>query len=284
MALREVVQITGGVRVSDNGEKLRRYLGTPELDQVDPFLLPDWFESAGDGKPSGFAPHPHRGFATISLVLEGRMRHRDNQGHSGEVGAGGVQYMRAGSGLLHGEMSESEGGRRAGLQFWLNLPKAEKFDPPSYVNAPAADVPHEDRDGADVAVLVGISAQGTKGAIDAGSTEPLLLRVKLDAGARFAEPVPAGRNAFLVVISGAVDVAGTMVSARQVAVLGAGDDVAFTSGEGADVLLVAGRPIGEPVARGGPFVMNTRQEVLQAFRDYQEGRFGAPISASGAAS
>jgi redox-sensitive bicupin YhaK (pirin superfamily) len=283
MTIRPIAQITSGIRVGDGSEKLRRYLGTPELEQVDPFLLLDWFESDGDGE-AGFAPHPHRGFSTISLVLEGRMRHRDNQGNSGEVGAGGVQFMRAGSGLLHGEMSEAEAGRRSGLQFWLNLPQAEKRDPPAYINAPAEAVPHESRDGADVAVLVGTSAAGTKGAIDGGSTAPLMLRVALAAGARFSEPVPAGRNAFLVVISGSVDIGGTEVSTRQVAVLGAGDEVAFSSGQGADIVVVAGRPIGEPVARGGPFVMNTRQEVLQAFRDYQEGRFGAPISASGAAS
>jgi redox-sensitive bicupin YhaK (pirin superfamily) len=283
MTARKVAQITGGVRVAENGEQLRRYLGTPELYQVDPFLLLDWFEYEG-GKQSGFAPHPHRGFSTISVVIEGTMQHRDNKGNSGEVGAGGVQFMRAGSGLLHGESSGAEPGRREGLQFWLNLPKAEKFDPPAYVNAPAETIPHETRPGVDAAVLVGTTASRTKGAIDAGSTEPLMLRVALAAGASFTEKLPADRSAFLVVISGTVSVAGTDVSARQVAVLGPGDEVAFETTEGADVLLVAGKPIGEPVARGGPFVMNTRQEILQAFRDYQEGRFGAPISASGAAS
>jgi redox-sensitive bicupin YhaK (pirin superfamily) len=287
---RPVTAATSGIAVSEaGGAPLRRYLGTPEINQIDPFVLLDWFESEPGSPTAGFAPHPHRGFEAVTLMFEGEMQHRDNRGHAGVVGPGGLQWLRAGSGIIHGDLPKSPDGRLFGLQLWVNLPAAEKADEPSYINIAAAEVPRERRDGVEIRVLAGMTDAGTRGLVAGKSTEPVIYDVALLDGAVFSEGLPQTHNAFIAVIEGGVeltDAEGRPVTASRGTLLrlGPGRSVVVRALAEARFLLVAGKPIGEPVVRGGPFVMASRADVLQAFRDYQEGRFGPPISTSGAVS
>ncbi|AWK86299.1 pirin family protein [Azospirillum thermophilum] len=277
--IRPVLAAVEGMAASDGaGVQMTRMLGTPRLRMLDPFLMLDLF---GSDEPqdylAGFPDHPHRGFETVTYMLAGRMRHRDNHGHEGVIETGGVQWMTAGRGLIHSEMPEQTEGLMRGFQLWINLPASLKMSEPRYQEFPADRIPVERRaDGTTVTVIAGATAAGTAGPIRSDSTEALYFDVALPAGATFTEPVPAGHTAFLVLFEGAATVGeGTEVlTGPRVVVLGEGGQVRATAGpEGARFLLLAGRPIGEPVAWGGPFVMNTREEVMQAFRDYEAGRF-----------
>ena len=278
-----MVRTLEGVRTSDGaGVALKRIIGSPELDMLDPFLLLDEFRSDQPGDYiAGFPDHPHRGFETVTYLLAGRMRHEDNQGHAGVIEAGGIQWMTAGRGIVHSEMPEQEDGLLWGFQLWVNLPADEKRVAPGYQEFPAAAIPTEERDaGAVVRVIAGETAEGTAGPVTGVSTQPLYLDVTLGAGGVLAESLPRSHNAFLYVFDGAVNViAGqengdAQIEAGNLAVLGAGDR-AHIVGAGASnrFLLVAGKQLNEPVARAGPFVMNTRQEVMDAFQDFREGRF-----------
>jgi len=278
-----VVRTLEGVRTSDGaGVALKRIIGSPELDMLDPFLLLDEFRSDQPGDYiAGFPDHPHRGFETVTYLLAGRMRHEDNQGHAGVIEAGGIQWMTAGRGIVHSEMPEQEDGLLWGFQLWVNLPADEKRVAPGYQEFPAAAIPTEERDaGAVVRVIAGETAEGTAGPVTGVSTQPLYLDVTLGAGGVLAESLPRSHNAFLYVFDGAVNViAGqengdAQIEAGNLAVLGAGEGV-HIAGAGASnrFLLVAGKQLNEPVARAGPFVMNTRQEVMDAFQDFREGRF-----------
>ncbi len=281
--LRSVVRTLEGVRTTDGaGVALTRIIGSPGLDMLDPFLLLDEFRSDQPGDYiAGFPDHPHRGFETVTYLLAGRMRHEDNQGHAGVIEAGGIQWMTAGRGIVHSEMPEQEDGLLWGFQLWVNLPADEKWVAPGYQEFPAAAIPTEERDGgAVVRVIAGETAEGTVGPVTGVSTHPLYLDVTLAAGDLLAEPLPLSHNAFLYVFEGAVNViAGqedgdAQIEAGNLAVLGAGERVHIV-GDGAcnRFLLVAGKQLNEPVARAGPFVMNTRQEVMDAFQDFREGRF-----------
>ncbi len=281
--LRSVVRTLEGVRTSDGaGVALTRIIGSPDLDMLDPFLLLDEFRSDQPGDYiAGFPDHPHRGFETVTYLLAGRMRHEDNHGHAGVIEPGGIQWMTAGRGIVHSEMPEQEDGLLWGFQLWVNLPADEKWVAPGYQEFPAAAIPTEERDGgAVVRVIAGETAEGTAGPVTGVSTHPLYLDVTLAAGGGLAEPLPLSHNAFLYVFEGAVNViAGqedgdTQIEAGNLAILGAGERVHIV-GDGARnrLLLVAGKQLNEPVARAGPFVMNTRQEVMDAFQDFREGRF-----------
>ena len=278
-----MVRTLKGVATSDGaGVALTRVIGSPELDMLDPFLLLDEFRSDEPGDYiAGFPDHPHRGFETVTYLLAGRMRHEDNQGHAGVIEAGGIQWMTAGRGIVHSEMPEQEDGLLWGFQLWVNLPADEKWVAPGYQEYPAAAIPREQRDeGVVIRVIAGETSLGNAGPVTGVSTQPQYLDVTLGNGATLAEPLALSHNAFLYVFEGAVGVRSDQgdgdakVDAGSLAVLGTGEGV-LISGAGANnrFLLVAGKQLKEPVARAGPFVMNTRQEVMDAFQDFREGRF-----------
>ena len=275
---RPVARLAQGMAASDGaGVKLNRVIGTPTLDSVDPFLMLDEFRSddAAD-YIAGFPDHPHRGFETVTYMLAGRMRHGDNKGHTGLLDAGSVQWMTAGRGIVHSEMPEQENGLMQGFQLWVNLPAKDKMIEPRYQEIPPADIPVvELQGGVRVKVIAGALGE-TRGPINGIATEPTLLDVALPAGASFAVPLPRGHNVFLYAFEGeaAVGEDGMRLTRGNIAVLGEGDGVLISAPAGAArVLLAAGRPLNEPVARYGPFVMNTPEQIRQALLDFQLGRF-----------
>jgi len=279
---RPVSRVIKGMPATDGaGVELTRVIGQPALPMLDPFLLLDAFRS---DKPedylAGFPPHPHRGFETVTYLLAGRMRHRDNAGHEGVIAPGGIQWMTAGRGIVHSEMPEQEDGLLEGFQLWVNLPAAHKMDHPGYQEFPAEQIPVESREGGiEVRVIAGATSQGTRGPVVQPLTEPLYLDVQVPAGGQFTERLPPTYNAFVYVIQGLVmarDADGRKVPMGRddLGVLARGDVLRVEAGnEATRFLAVAGRPLNEPVARGGPFVMNTRAEIQQAFEDYGQGRF-----------
>jgi redox-sensitive bicupin YhaK (pirin superfamily) len=277
--VRELVQQSPGIPASDgDGVRLTRIVGSPRLNMIDPVLLLDVFESdRPDDYIGGFPTHPHRGFETVTYLLAGRMRHKDSAGHEGVIEPGGVQWMTAGRGILHSEMPEQEDGLLKGFQLWVNLPASHKMTAPAYQEFPASEIPVEtSMPGRAVKVIAGRTDLGTVGPARNPLTDPLYLDVTLEKGAAFEQRVPEAQGGFLYVIEGAVTVAGQgqTLSANTLGVLGAGDRVAVTAGDtGGRFLLIAGKRLNEPVARGGPFVMNTEQEILQAYQDYSQGRF-----------
>jgi len=279
---RRISRVIKGMPATDGaGVELTRIIGQPALPMLDPFLLLDAFRS---DKPedyiAGFPPHPHRGFETVTYLLEGRMRHKDNAGHEGVIEPGGIQWMTAARGIVHSEMPEQENGLLEGFQLWVNLPAAHKMDTPAYQEHPASHIPVETRDGGvSVRVITGTTSRGTRGPVVQPLTDPLYLDVTLPAGGTFVEGTPPGHNAFVYVINGPVKATDTEGNAARLerddlGILTQGDAVMLQA-DGADArfLVVAGRPLQEPVARGGPFVMNTRAELQQAFQDYEQGRF-----------
>lgn len=277
---REVERLVSGAWVSDGaGVKLLRAL-TPDLQRrLDPFLLLDEFRSDNpDDYLAGFPDHPHRGFETVTYMLAGRMRHRDNAGHEGLLAAGGVQWMTAGRGIIHSELPEQEEGLMHGFQLWINLPAREKMTEPGYRDVPAELVPHvTTNEGVSIRIMAG-SAAGKEGAIRREASEPLFLDLDMPAGSACEVPIPAGHNAFLYAYEGRVEVGtrGEPVRARQLAVLTNSPDaggVRLQASGGARLLLVAGRPLNEPIVQWGPFVMNTREEVEQAMHDFRSGNF-----------
>jgi hypothetical protein len=279
--VRPIIQTVTGMAASDGaGVRLNRVLGQPALDMLDPFLMLDEFKSdRAEDYIAGFPDHPHRGFETVTYMLAGRMRHGDNKGHEGVIEAGGVQWMTAGRGIVHSEMPEQEEGLMWGFQLWINLPAAEKMKPAAYQEFDRGAIPSEGRDaGCVVRVVAGRTETGTTGPVGGITTAPLLLDIDLAAGGRFEEDVPAASNAFVYVYEGAataLDGDGATVSfeAGTLGVLGDGDIVGIDGGAtGAKLLLLAARPLGEPVARYGPFVMNTREEIMTAFEDMRANR------------
>ncbi|MBL4893875.1 MAG: pirin family protein [Emcibacter sp.] len=277
--LRKIIKRSVGQRASDGaGVRLTRLIGSPEIDMLDPFLLLDCFESDNpDDYIGGFPEHPHRGFETVTYLLAGRMRHKDNAGHEGVIAPGGVQWMTAGRGIVHSEMPEQEDGLLKGFQLWVNLPAKDKMSAPAYQEFSAETIPVENQsDGVIVRVISGQTDEGTVGAVKNTWTHPLYLDISLKAGSSFHQAIPPSHNGFIYVIEGAIeaDDAQDMVKAKQLAVLGDGDHVTLRAGtEDSRLLLIAGQRLNEDVARGGPFVMNTRAEVMQAFQDYQNGKF-----------
>lgn len=279
MSIRPVVRTIRGMATSDGaGVKLTRVIGSPQLMELDPFLMLDEF---GTDRPedyiAGFPDHPHRGFETVTYMLDGRMRHRDNHGNSGLLVPGSVQWMSAGRGLVHSEMPEQEHGRMRGFQLWINLPARLKMSEPRYQEFGPEQIPEVDvAPGARVKVIAGEVA-GVRGPVEQAATDPVYLDVLLEQGASFRQPLPQGHSAFLYVYEGALAVGGqgstTPVAAQQLAVLGQGDEVVVAAtAAGTRAILVAGQPLREPVARYGPFVMNTREEIMQAVEDLRAGR------------
>ncbi|RQO55662.1 hypothetical protein DBR47_20455 [Paucibacter sp. KBW04] len=276
---RAVERLVVGQATSDGaGVKLTRVLTQQLQRRLDPYLMLDAFGSdKAEDYIGGFPEHPHRGFETITYMLEGRMRHRDSAGHEGLLGDGGVQWMTAGRGVIHSELPEQTAGRMEGFQLWLNLAGKDKMCPPWYRDIPAEQIPQYEQAGGLVRVIAG-SSGGVQGAMQRDVTEPLYLDVHLQPGASFEQAVPEGHNAFVYVYRGSLvfEPQACTVPAQRMAILAnqAGSDgVRFAAGEqGARALLIAGRPLGEPIAQYGPFVMNTQAELMQAVRDFQEGR------------
>jgi redox-sensitive bicupin YhaK (pirin superfamily) len=274
---RRLVWTGAGMPASDGaGVKLNRVIGQPALPDLDPFLMLDEF---GSDDPAayigGFPSHPHRGFETVTYMLAGRMRHRDNAGNEGLLGPGSVQWMTAGHGIVHSEMPEQESGLMQGFQLWVNLPAKDKMTSPRYQDIAADRVPLADLgDGVSVRVLAGEIA-GVKGPVDPGATQPIFLDLTLAAGAAASIPLPEGHNAFVYVYEGGASIgdAGEALARGRIGVLSPGDEVRVASDKGARLILVAGKPLREPVAKYGPFVMNTEAELIQAFDDYRAGRF-----------
>ncbi|WP_024889841.1 pirin family protein [Luteimonas huabeiensis] len=269
-----------GTATSDGaGVRLTRVIGGPQLPDLDPFLLLDEFGTdRAEDYIGGFPDHPHRGFETVTYMLDGRMRHRDNHGHEGLLVPGGVQWMTAGRGLVHSEMPEQEAGRMRGFQLWVNLPAKDKMRAPRYQEFGPETIPVvRPADGVEVKAIAGRVGE-IVGPIAQPATDPVYLDVRLEPGRAWEHALPEGHNAFVYVYEGALAIGAgedaREVGAQELAVLGGGDLLRLqAAGAGARAIVVAGRPLREPVARHGPFVMNTRQELMQAFVDFQEGRF-----------
>jgi redox-sensitive bicupin YhaK (pirin superfamily) len=277
---RTLQQVAAAVPTSDGaGVSLSRSLGTPSLPIVDPFLMLDEFRSDKPGDYlAGFPSHPHRGFETVTIMLAGEMQHKDSRGNTGNLTAGSVQWMTAGKGIIHSEMPKQRDGLMWGFQLWVNLPAKDKMTEPRYQDIPGAEIPKVDLpDGGSVRVLAGTFAD-TTGPIGGVATAPFVVDVTLPAGQSLDLDVPAGHNGFVYVYegTGAFGPDAQKVGVKHIAVLGdEGDGIRAAAGEGElRFLLVTGRPINEPVARYGPFVMNTREELQQAFDDFRNGALG----------
>ncbi len=279
MASRSITHRVRGIPTSDGaGVKLTRVIGQPKLDSLDPFLLLDEFgsDSATD-YIAGFPDHPHRGFETVTYMLDGRMRHRDNHGNSGLLESGSVQWMTAGRGIVHSEMPEQEHGLMRGFQLWVNLAAKDKMTDPRYQDIAPERIPTaEPVPGVKVRVVAG-EAFGVQGPVSGIAIEPVYLDIALEPGASLTVPLPEGHSAFAYVFEGdAVQLGDETLGMRELGVLSKGDSVELSLAADASparLLLVAGRPLEEPVARYGPFVMNTPEQIVQAMQDYQAGRF-----------
>ena len=256
------------------GVVLRRSIGTEALSELDPFLLLDAFGTENPGDYiAGFPDHPHRGFETVTYMLAGRMRHRDSNGDEGVLLPGGVQWMTAGKGIIHSEMPEQTEGEMRGFQLWLNLPSKEKMKAPYYQNFEPYELPMRDIcDGVRVRVIAG-SVGNFKGPVAGGSTDPLYIDVHMNKDSKFTKLVPISYTCFVYVYEGEVSITGEIIPKDTLAVLGNGDCVTLKSRERSKVILVAAKPINEPVARYGPFVMNTREEIDKAIDDFRLGAF-----------
>jgi len=274
MTLRSIRQRVPALEVTEGaGVTVHRSIGTPALKNLDPFLMLDHFGSDNpDEYIAGFPEHPHRGFITFTYMLDGHMEHRDSMGNRGDLQAGGAQWMKAASGVIHSEMPKQTAGLMRGFQLWINLPASQKMSDPAYQEFSAAAIPETARDGARVRVLAG-EFDGVRGVIEDPTTGVLYLDVRLEAGRRFESPLADDRNAFAYIFEGEAMLAGDALPRHTLAVLGKGESFAIEAGgEGARFILVAGRPIGEPVVQYGPFVMNRREEIEQAFADYRDGK------------
>ncbi|MEP6883055.1 MAG: pirin family protein [Dokdonella sp.] len=277
---RSVSRVVKGQPVSDGaGVKLNRIIGQRDLDMLDPFLMLDEFRSgqAGDYL-AGFPNHPHRGFETVTYMLAGRMRHGDNQGNSGLLSPGSVQWMTAGRGIVHSEMPEQQDGLMWGFQLWVNLPASDKMTAPRYQDIAPEEIPLvEPEAGVSVRVIAGAIGE-VMGPVSGIATEPVYLDISLQPTARFDVPLPRDHSAFAYVYDGVLSVVGQTgtktIQRGELAVLEGGDHVRIAAADTATrLIIVAGKPLKEPVAKYGPFVMNTPEQIAEAIRDFQSGKF-----------
>jgi redox-sensitive bicupin YhaK (pirin superfamily) len=289
MTPRILQRVIESVATSDGaGVKLRRSLGQTQAMRLDPFLMLDEFSSDNPGDYiAGFPAHPHRGFETVTYMLDGHMRHEDHLGNVGELMSGGVQWMTAGRGIVHSEMPQQDQGRMRGFQLWINLPASEKMKPAGYRDIQAADIPSLALPGGGRAKVIAGSFEGERGSVPgvAGpiqglTTDPLYLDVQLSPGERFSHPVRSGHHAFLYSYEGSIKVgvgagdAARTLKTQSAGILSDGDRVEVSAeADGARFILLAARPLREPVVQYGPFVMNTVEEIEQALMDFQSGKF-----------
>ena len=283
MLSRRLQQIIPSVATSDGaGVSLRRSLGRTQTARVDPFLMLDEFSSDDpDDYIAGFPSHPHRGFETVTYMLDGHMLHEDHLGNRGDLLPGGAQWMTAGRGIIHSEMPQQESGRMRGFQLWINLPAAEKMKPAAYRDIRPEGIPTATLSGGgETRVIAGsvvVDGRAIAGPVQGLSTEALYIDVRLWAGGHFAQALPPGHNAFIYAYEGspAIGPQGDqrLLGAQDAGVLGAGDSVEIRAADGpVRFLLLAARPLGEPVVQHGPFVMNSREEIEQAVADFRNNR------------
>ncbi|MFI8744647.1 pirin family protein [Pseudomonas sp. NPDC077186] len=277
---RRILSIQPGQPASDGaGVRLNRVIGGPGLERFDPFLMLDEFSSSDpDDYIAGFPPHPHRGFETITYMLEGRMRHEDHLGNVGLLGTGGVQWMTAARGIVHSEMPEQQSGAMRGFQLWLNLPARDKLGDPGYRDIPAEEIPRlTTAGGVEAVVIAGQFDDGQlrqAGAVQRPHTQPQLFDLHLPPGSRIAPRLADGQRAMLYVYEGVLELpqAGAQpVAAGRLVRLSDAGELHLASAQGARVLLIAGTPLNEPIVQYGPFVMNSREEIEQALRDFRDG-------------
>ena len=273
MATRKIQQIVQGQPASDGaGVKLIRSLGSANHLRLDPFLMLDAFSSENpDDYVAGFPSHPHRGFETVTYLLDGHLLHEDHLGNRGDIKAGGVQWMTAGRGIIHSEMPQQENGRMRGFQLWINLPAKEKMKPAGYRDIQAEEIPAVALANGKIKIVAGTYGK-THGPVQGGSTDPLYWDVQLDSGEIFEAKIPETHSVYVYPFEGSVEIAERVLKTHQGGVLGSGDGIEVKAGaEGARFLVLAAKPIREPIVQYGPFVMNTREEIEQAIRDYQNG-------------
>ncbi|OYY66093.1 MAG: hypothetical protein B7Y51_02085 [Burkholderiales bacterium 28-67-8] len=280
---RRIERLIAGHATSDGaGVKLTRVLTQDLQRRLDPYLMLDAFGSDDpDDYIAGFPDHPHRGFETITYMIAGRMLHRDSAGHEGLLDNGGMQWMTAGRGVIHSEIPQQQDGRMEGFQLWLNLAARDKMNAPWYRDFKADELPKFVTPGGAAVTVIAGTSHGVSGAVTRDVTAPLFVDVNLTAGSRFEQTLPPGHNAFVYVYRGAVTIAGQSVPAQRMAILAndaEADGVVIESDGDAHLLLIAGQPLGEPIAQHGPFVMNTQQEIAQAVADFRAGRLGEASS------
>lgn len=273
-----IVKVVRGMPTSDGaGVSLTRIIGQPDLPRLDPFLMLDFFGSDNPGEYiAGFPPHPHRGFQTVTYMLAGKMRHKDSVGNEGVIDAGGIQWMNAGRGIIHEEMPEQEEGLLQGFQLWVNLPAKEKMSAPNYQDIQPDSVPTVQIQNASVKVLAG-EVDGVKGPVKTTAVAPTFLDIDLKGG-QCDIVLKSNEAAFLYVYEGNITVGKgdqaqkTMLESGELGVLSQqGTRLSFSSEKGSKIIVVSGKPINEPIVQYGPFVMNSQQEIVQAFNDYQSG-------------
>ena len=259
------------------GVRLRRTIALPQLDQVDPFLLLDDFRADNPADVlAGFPMHPHRGIETVTYILTGNVNHRDSIGNAGTIGPGDVQWMTAGRGILHEEMPQPVDGKLEGFQLWVNLPAALKMAPARYQEVKSAQIPEVEVDGVTVRVIAG-SIDGVTGAVTEIAAQPTYLDVTMSAHSSFVHALPEAHAAFVYLFEGEIAIGGKTVSATRLILLDKGQEISIKTNErDARFLLVAGKPLHEPIARHGPFVMNTQEEIRQTLKELRAGTFPPP--------
>lgn len=274
MSIRKVTQLVRAREVTEGaGVQVYRSLGTSARRHLDPFLMLDQFSTNNpDDYIAGFPEHPHRGFSTFTYMLDGHMKHCDSMGNRGDLEPGGAQWMKAGSGVIHSEMPRQVSGHMRGFQLWINLPAQEKMSPPAYQNIRAEMIPAISAQGVQVHLLAGEYA-GRQGPVSDPHTLVQYLDIALEPDNIFTQQLPVGHAAFIYLFEGSAKLADTMLPSQHLAVLGSGEQLSLQAGgDGARFLAVSGKPIREPVVQHGPFVMNTHEEIEQAYADYRDGR------------
>ena len=272
---RTVINLTDAQETKDGaGVFIWRSIGKQDLPDLDPFLLLDSFGTENpDDYIAGFPDHPHRGFETVTYMIEGYMRHTDSTGAKGLLRPGAVQWMTAGCGIVHSEMPEQKEGKMQGFQLWVNLPAADKMCVPRYQNIDPNDVPIVILDDGTIIRVITGTANGITGPVTGISIDPLYIDVSLTSNSMYTQAITLGHTAFVYVFEGAIEVAETRVAHNQLALLSDGDEVVLSTKDTGRAIVVSGAPIGEPIARHGPFVMNTNDEIKQAIKDFQTGKF-----------
>jgi len=272
---RIVINLTDAQETKDGaGVLIWRSIGKHDLPELDPFLLLDSFGTENpDDYIAGFPDHPHRGFETVTYMIEGYMRHTDSTGAEGLLRPGAVQWMTAGRGIVHSEMPEQKEGKMQGFQLWVNLPSANKMCPPRYQNIKPEDIPVVTTNNGTIVRVITGTASGVNGPVTGISIDPLYIDVSLTSSGTHTQAITPGHTAFVYAFEGAIEIAGTQIKLNQLALLSDGDEVVLTSKNTGRAIVVSGAPIGEPIARYGPFVMNTNDEIKQAINDFQTENF-----------
>lgn len=274
---RSIKKIINARAASDGaGVKIKRSLGQTQMARLDPFLMLDqFFSDNADDYIAGFPEHPHRGFQTVTYMLEGHMLHQDNLGNKGDLRSGDVQWMNAAGGIIHSEMPQQQEGRMRGFQLWINLPSAEKMLPASYQDVPSSSLPWQSvGDDANAKVIAGqLRIQGTalEGPIQGLSTEAIMVDIDVKQGASLSFELPKGHNAFVYCYQGELNIEGEAAPLDAVSILSDGESLTVKASADSRFLLLSGKPINEPIAQYGPFVMNTQEQLEQAMRDYRDG-------------